>query len=291
MSCVAGISFLSKEAVKNLFLQDYTDEEISRLYVDIKNIYDAIIAKNPIQDRLAVITAGAPGSGKTFKLWQELGGELKRGKTYAYMCAEDVCLRGLTTTYIADIEAGGKSKSAVATAHQKWRLAADRATELILMHLIKLNYAFYLGSTSTAPQTTVFFQLLKDSGYTIKLIHISASGAVRRASIEKKDEYFVQTAESRVTEEALLLPQRINDTFLEFADQIEFHLREDVSADPVLAARWSKNGDSSSFAGTLQIVNATRYEKIKAIHNAAVFVLDRPELQWEATIEAQSLMI
>ena len=89
----------------------------------------------------------------------------------------------------------------------------------------------------------------------------------------------------------LLLPQRINDTFLKYADQIEFYYRDDVKQDAVLAARWLRNEDVSEFAGTLQILEPQQYEQIKLVHDDAVRVLKKPEFLWKDAVESKSKVL
>lgn len=45
----------------------YTSEELSKLFEDINGLFQTIISTNPIKANVAVISAGAPGSGKTTK--------------------------------------------------------------------------------------------------------------------------------------------------------------------------------------------------------------------------------
>ena len=110
-------------------------------------------------------------------------------------------------------------------------------------------------------------------------------------SIKERDKTFVQTTEQDVREKGLLLPQRINDTFLAYADEIEFYYRDGVKQDAQLAAKWVRNADSSKALGTLKIAAPVLYAHIKTIHNAAVAMLARPDLQWESTVEKSSKVI
>ena len=46
---------------------------------------------------------------------------------------------------------------------------------------------------------------------------------VRWACVKQRDKTFAQTTEQDVIEKGLLLPQRINDMFLAYADRIDFY--------------------------------------------------------------------
>jgi len=282
-------SYLSGQAFDNP--EVYTSEESERLRSDINEIYQSILATKPSRENLAVITAGAPGAGKTVKLRKDLEANASKGKNYAYICPDDICLKNQTSTYIADIARSDESMAARQNAYDKWRPGSMAATHLILGNLIREKFAFYYGSTSSGPSTGILFKFLKTQGYTIRLIHVSAPDDVRLDSVQERDKTFVHTTEQDIKEKGLLLPQRINDTFLKYADEIEFYYRDDVKQDAELAARWLRNEGVSECAGTLQILDPKQYEGIKSVHNAAVDVLNLPELLWEVTVEAQSKIL
>lgn len=279
-------SFLSGKAFDNP--EVYTESESEGLREDINDIFQNIISANPVKERLAVITAGAPGTGKTIKMRQDLAEYSFLGRNFAYICPDDVCLRNQTRTHQADIASGDGSIEAFRAAYNKWRPGSNAATHLILGNLIREKYAFYFGTTSSGAATGKFFSFLKKQGYHIRLIHVTAPDEVRWASIKERDKTFVQTTEQDVREKGLLIPQRIMDTFLAYVDEIQFYYRDDVKQDAQLAAKWIRNEDPIEALGTLEVISPLSYERIKSIHNAAVEVLGRPDLQWEATIEKNS---
>jgi predicted ABC-type ATPase len=266
----------------------YTEEESTKLREDTFEIYHNMISKNPVQEKIAIMTAGAPGAGKTTKLRQIIEENSRQGKHYAYICPDDVCLQGQERTYLDEIKNSDKSPAARQMIYNKWRPASNAITHLILANLIRQNYGFYFGTTSTGPATGKFLTFLKNQGYKIRLIHIKATSEVRWGSIKERDKTFVQTTEKDITEKGDLLPQRINDAFLAFADEIEFYYRDDVNKEAVLSAKWQRNDNPQPHLGSLSIVDHERYEKIKAIHNMVVKNLGRPELLWESTVEKSS---
>ncbi len=270
----------------------YTSEELEKLKADINEIYQTIMSSNPVKTNLAIITAGSPGSGKTILLKQDLQRNLSEKKiSYAYICPDDVCLKSQKRTYVADVQANDDSLMTRQNAYTKWRPGSNAANHLILANLIREKFSFYFGTTSSSPHTDKFFEFLKSHGYQIKILHISAPEDVRWGSIQARDKTFVQTTEEDVEEKGLLVPQRINDTFLKYADEIEFYYRKGVSEDAILAAKWLKSNDSSESKGTLEIINFEAYKGVKTIHNAAIDALNIPELRWEKTIEAESKIL
>ncbi len=268
----------------------YSEAEFSQLRLDINELFQSILSQKPVRENLAVITAGAPGAGKTIKLRQDLEENRRCGKNYAYLCPDDVCLKNQTRTYVADLQNTDGSKESRRMAYDKWRPGSNAAVHLILANLIREKYAFYFGSTSSGPGTGKFFEFIKKQGYRIRLIYIVASDDVRWESIRQRENVFIQATENDVKEKGFLLPQRINDTFLAYADEIEFYYRSGVHEDAKLAAKWLRNAEDSEM-GILEVIALPEYEQLKAIHNAAADVLKRPDLRWEASVEKRSTFI
>ncbi len=268
--------FLSGKAFDNC--DEYTADESQRLREDIREIYQRMFSFELVKEPLAVITAGAPGAGKTTLLRRELENNNRPGRCYAYIDPDDVCLRAQARTYQADLEGGDRL-----AVYNKWRPGSNAAAHLVLANLIRENYAFYFGTTATGPATGKFLEFLKQRGYQIRLLHVTAPDDVRCESIKERDKTFVQTTEQDVRAKGDLLPQRINDTFLAYADEIEFYYREAVHADAQFAAKWVRNQEGTEALGILQIIDPFQYAQIKAIHNAVVERLERPDLQWGST--------
>ncbi|MDE3045965.1 MAG: hypothetical protein KGJ02_04910 [Verrucomicrobiota bacterium] len=153
---------------------------------------------------------------------------------------------------------------------------------MILGNLIRDNCDFQFGTTATSPQAAHFFKFLKDRGYKIHLIHITAPDEVRWNSIQERDKSFVQTTEQDIQEKGKLLPQRIQDTYLKYADKIHFIYRGEVNTGPSMvlgmAAEWIRTEESAGKAGVLRIWNEENYAKVKALHNAAIEALGKREL-------------
>lgn len=269
---------------------EYTAEEKANLKQDTSDIFVSIISKNPIKEKLAVITAGSPGSGKTYVMRDVLAEEAAKGKIYAYIDPDDVCLKNQERTYLADLENSDKGYEAKKNAYTKWRPGSNAAAQVILANLIRNDYGFFYGMTSSSPATGIFLDFIKKRGYKIKLIHVTASDDVRCGSILERDKSFIQTTEKDVREKGLLVPQRILDTYFKFADEIQFYFRAEVQENAVLAASWVKNSDASEKVGTLTIVDVQNYENIKNNHDSFCSQLNKPELRWENTVEKQSLV-
>ena len=255
----------------------YSQEDLSKVEADIQSIWDKIIRRNPDQTSRAVITAGAPGAGKTIKLKQDM-----EGKNCAYIDPDDVCLKSQEITYLADITEGNGSQASRKEAYDKWRPASNAATHIVLGNLIRDKYAFYFGTTSSSPMTYKFFEFLKAQGYDIKLIHVVAPDSIRVESIKERDKIFIQTTEQDIIEKGGLVPQRITDTFFKYADEIDFYYRDEVHEDAVLAATWKNKH--------ITVIDEGAYEKMKAVHNLVAERLEREDLFWDTAVNLAKML-
>ncbi len=264
----------------------YSTEEISNLWLDSRDIINEIHAQAPTKRKWAVLTAGAPGAGKTILLKQFLEAQRELGYVYAYICPDDVCLKGQKRTYAVDAE------SDPIAAYKKWRSASNAITHFALDEIMLSGYDLAFGTTSTGAASPKLYDYLKAYGYRILVLHVSAPDEVRVESIRQRDQTFVQTDAADITEKGKLLPQRINDTYLAYAHEIKFHYRDRVGGDAKLAAVWLRETKDSNSMGRLEIVSASHYENIKVLHDAVVDLLPKKpeELHWSASVEQRSMI-
>lgn len=290
-------SFISGKAFDHQ--EEYTAAEKEKLWQDIFKIYQNALSLNPPKELVATITAGPPGVGKTMLLEQD---RAKEGRQIAYIDPDAVCLKQQAKSYQAELtqeltqleSVGNRTqeteKECRQAAYNKWRPGSNAAHHVIAANLIREKYAFYFGTACSAPQTAFFFKFLKDQGYKIRLLHLTAPDDVRWDSIKERDKTFVQTTEEDTREKGKLVPQRIHDTFLKFATEIEFYYRAGVKENAVLAATWVRNEEGAEKLGSLTIHNKDHYEAIKRIHNHVCQELGKKELEWE-TVEAASKVV
>lgn len=271
-------------------MEEYSVDEKIKLDQDMVHIWKETFKKELLAAPVAIMTAGGPGAGKTMLMERELAKSLKAGRKIAYIDPDAVCLKSMNNTYKADVEKD-PSKEGRLAAYNKWRPASNGINHLILANLIKDKLAFYFGMTSTGPVTHKFFEFLKKEGYQIHLLHVSAEDDVRFASIQERDKTFIQTTLADTKEKGLLLPQRINDTFLEHADKIDFYWRDGVKEEAKLVATWVRNTEGSDTLGTLEILDNKFYENMKRVHNTAVNFLQRPDLNFEKSVEEKSSIL
>ncbi|MBA3720804.1 MAG: hypothetical protein H0W88_00195 [Parachlamydiaceae bacterium] len=271
----------------------YTEAEKQKIKDDVAILYQKIISKKLPHEKIAMICAGSPGSGKTVVVNQILQEDEARGIIKGYICFDDVAIKALTQTYIQDIiydeeiqpplrttESEERLKEKRLKAYNTWRPASHYTTQIILANLIKHNYPFALGSTSSSPQTWIFFDFLKKRGYSIHLIHVAAPDWVRWESIKLRDTIFVQTTHKDIVQKGELVPQRINDTFLKYASRIDFYYHDQPTKNAVLGAVWTRNDENVS----LTIINTKAYEALKNDHDDWCKRLKRPDLMWDQSV-------
>lgn len=249
-------SFLSGKAFD--YSEYYSSNELDSLKADIRDIFQDVV-KSPVKDKIAVLSAGSPGVGKTTLMRQHLKKQYTQyGRSFSYICPDDVCLKEQTRTYLADISIDGSSFERRQKAYTKWRPGSNAATHLILANLIKREYGFFFGTTCSSPHTGKLLNFLKKQGYQIKILHVSAPDDIRWKSIQERNKTFVQTTEQDTREKGLLVPQRIQDTFLQYADIVEFYYRDGVFKNAILSATWNRKSEQNPI-GELYIFDQTGY--------------------------------
>lgn len=267
---------------------EYTESERLSINIDIEEIYKSYCGT--VSEPIAVISAGAPGAGKTVLLEQLL--KLDEYQGYGYIDPDAVCLKNMSHTYLPDlIRSVGTIKCSSyeeclkeelkvrKDAYTKWRPASNAAAHIILGNFIREKKAFFYGTTSTSSDIAARFQLLKDNGYKIHLIHVSAPDAVRWKSIHLRDKEFVQTTEVDVNEKGKLVPQRLG-TYLQYADKIDFYYRDRADGDAVLAATWTKDSKS------LMVKSNSAYPNMVELHDSACAKLERTDISWGESLLA-----
>jgi len=264
----------------------YTEEEKALLQADIEDIYAKINLQGLTPRREAVMTAGAPGAGKSTLMKQDLA---KNSKTnnFAYIDPDDVCLKSMKHTYLKDLkdslnsiheqnffseeEATFTELSIKQVLYNHWRPGSNAANHLILANLIRQGLSFYFGTTSTSSTVSDFFKLLKEQSYHIRLLHITASDNTRWQSVLKENRGFLHTTAEDIFEKGKLFPQRLQ-TYFAWADTIEFYYRSEADQNAILAAIWTKD--------SFTVINQIAYEEIQNIHNESCHQLQKEELLW-----------
>ncbi len=268
--------------------EEYSESEKENLRIDVEQIYKS--HRGTVSKPVAIISAGAPGAGKTVLLEQLL--QKKEYQDFAYIDPDAVCLKNMSHTYlpelmrsIGSIECSSYNECLKAEmeirkdAYTKWRPASNAAAHIILGNYIREKAALFYGTTSTSSDVADRFQLFKDHGYKIHLIHVSAPDNVRWKSIHLRDKEFVQTTEEDIIKKGQLVPQRL-EAYLKFADQIDFYYRDKADGDATLAAVWIKDTKS------LEIKNNSAYPKMVELHDEACAKLERSDANWGESILA-----
>lgn len=256
----------------------YPISDLLHLQSDIQRIYNDISLKNPIYKKTAIISAGAPGAGKTvlFKQLME-----KNPLNLAYIDPDDVCLKSMEKTYLSTIAEITTSdleehKALRKAAYNYWRPGSNAACHIVLGNVLAEGFGFYFGTTSTSPYIANTFNFLKNEGYNIHLVHVITPANVRWGSIKERDKNFVQTTEEDIRDKGFLLPQRIHD-YLNYADSIDFYFRSGVHEDAILTASWTKGNP-------VVIHDKDSYSDMVRVHNEICEQLENDSIRWENSV-------
>ncbi|MGA8163531.1 MAG: zeta toxin family protein [Waddliaceae bacterium] len=285
-------------------IQRLVDEVAQKIW---KSYLDDV---RPVEQPWIVVTAGAPGAGKTTVLERDLKEAAEAGQPRpVYVDPDAVFLKEMYAQHdprdlfsqLNDEDESKTEDKPLTERHIRQmvynllRPASNGKTHQMLSNAIKLKLPIYFGSTSTNPRTPGSFQFYKNEGYRIRVPYVIAPDDIRWGSIKRRDGTFVQTTEEDTREKGKLLPQRIHDTFLTFADQIDFWYRDQVDGAAVKVAEWKKLSDSEH-QGELTILNTPMYEAMTKVHNASCQSIGNPEvdpvaLLWENSVEKVSRIV
>ncbi|MBP7074552.1 MAG: AAA family ATPase [Rhabdochlamydiaceae bacterium] len=260
---------------------EYTEAELEALQYDVLTIWNRIKSKEIEEAKEIILTAGAPGVGKTTvmrRMWENQ-------PNFAYICPDDVCLKEMKSTY-GEMVAKDGSFQGLKSAYNKWRAASNFAHHLITAQLVRENKNFFFGTTASGDKTYLFLDFLKKRGYNIRILHVSAPDQVRFDSIAKRDNAFVQTSDQDVLNKQLMVHERIQDTFLKYASRIDFYFRPLTEKGPeqeaILAATWISQEKGPA---RLEIINQKAYEEMRNLHDAVCENMKKPELKWANTVD------
>lgn len=264
----------------------YNEEELSRVYQDLEEIAQ-IRFMQPLRKSktpIAVLTAGAPGSGKTIVLenhWKNQ--EHQTNVAIAYNDPDARVLRYMEHTWAQDIKATHNTIDSRKNAYTKWRPASNAIAQILQAYILKHKVDFYFGTTSSSDKAKYLYKYLKDLGYYIKVLHVTAPDEVRIASIHKRDKEFVQTSDQDIVNKAIDLAKRINDTFCAYANEIIFYYRDQVEEKAKPVAIWKRISYGKE---TFQILDQDGFEAVKQIHNQKCL-----QMQTDSKCEVDSLLL
>jgi predicted ABC-type ATPase len=219
-------------------LATYSDEEKQFILELAKQLKLVVSKTKPL--KLAVITAGAPGAGKTALIESIIEAA---SVPYAYIDPNDqlkiiytqLIVRGVLEPEVL-LNPKGKQEQ-----YTKWRPASNFIAHWGIAHAVKDGKPFYFGSTSASVNTKKTFKYLKDKGYELELVHVTAPGDVCVASVAHRDKLFYQTTPADVENKGKEVMERATDTFFIYPDKVSFYWRDAVKSDAKLAAVWNKD--------------------------------------------------
>lgn len=254
--------------------------------------------------KLFLVTAGAPGAGKTKLLYAQLQKRHQLGEMYCYVCPDEVCLKRMRRTYnsmrsFLNHTAPEDAMMIAKRCYNKWRPASNAAAQLILAHLLQGRYPIAFGSTSTSNWTGRTFSFVKSLGYNLEILFVSAPPQVRQDSVRERSQRFSHCSELDLYEKEHLLNARILDSYLPYADTINFYWREHLHQEAMLVARWRRPdatapGDSKSEHRTCKYNTVADFfsdeSAIEIFHRAAFDALVKQQLLQDPALEKEALL-
>lgn len=257
----------------------YSSVDQENLHLDLVGLSSDVIPHQLIsrkrtkftKNKHILITAGAPGAGKTCLLKSELAKRKAKDDHYCYVCPDDVCLKNMSATFCSmrsflNASTPDEALSNAKRCYYKWRPASNAAAHLLLAHLLKGGFPIAFGTTSTSERTPKSFSFIKSLGYKIELFFVVAPDPVRYASIENRNRRFYQSTDKDVLEKAYFLMDRLKDSFIPYADVIHFYWREHWDQEPILAASWKRDGPLRSYESGVDFL--LDESEVKVLHRA-----------------------
>jgi len=238
--------------------ETYTQEEKEQYMADLEAIFEKATSGLPEEKKIAYVSAGAPGSGKTMLVEKKLNQKLEKGKNFKYIDPDEVVLKNMHATFIKQLE---ENPDQAQEAYDFWRPASNAINHWTLANMIKMGHSFFFGTTSSSPHTGKFFDLLKEKGYEIRVLHMTAPDEVRVESA--KNHGFCHTTKQDIVEKGQMIFDRINDTFFSKADKISFYYRKEAHQEGIKAATWVKTEDAK---GQWKIHDQQAFEEVIKAH-------------------------
>lgn len=263
----------------------YTEEEKKAGLADLQAICSSLFEGLVVtENKEVVMTAGAPGAGKTVLMESMLAKANEAFKRFAYIDPDAVCLKNQKETYLKDVNPG-QSKEERKVAYDKWRPLSNFITNVALAHLIKSGASFYYGTTASSPFTKNFMGFLEKQGYKdITVVSVTASNETRVKAVHLRDKNFVQTTDDDIRNKGDLFAQRTEDTFPKLSSKTLLYFRKEPDEEAVLAATWERKEEGK---GELSIHDRGLYDEIAKVHDEVLARLGNDG--FKKTLEAVSL--
>ncbi|GAB4228545.1 MAG: hypothetical protein Tsb0021_05980 [Chlamydiales bacterium] len=274
----------------------YTENELQQLQEEYAGIRKSVLidelpyTKN-IKGKVDLITAGAPGAGKTYLLNQILKTQKAKNHVFGYHDPDDVYLRCMENTYWKmvrdEVQQGKDELSSKQKAYEKFRPASNEFFNLGLATNLSQGKNVAIGTTLTSARISNLLEFLEKNNYEIQLIHVSAPKDVRIDSVKIRDQSFVQTTSNDIETKGHLFTQRIHD-YMKYGSKIDFYYRRAADEDAILAATLQGKLKKRE----IKIINRESWDQVKNLHNATCqqLGLDSSYL-WENAVEKQVVNI
>ncbi|MBN2479092.1 MAG: zeta toxin family protein [Parachlamydiales bacterium] len=253
LSLVPDDHFLPKTEIRKK-LENYSVEDLKKIFLDFQILKESTF-KNAEKNKIFLVTAGAPNSGKSTILENEIRSSDTK---YAYVDPDRSCLFNMENTYKQDIFSKSRTPQ---EAYEHWRDASNFLSNVFLAYGLDKGYAIANGTTMTALASEKVLQSISGKyNYKVKMVHINCRDDLRIESEKLRRESGVfQCSDEDLIEKGKMFFDRL-PVYLANCPDITFYLRStyDIS---IKAAEKNE--------GQLTIFDASAFKAIKTLHDEA----------------------
>lgn len=233
-------------------LGKYDQRDLEGIFKDFTELSSSHF-ENPKINSSYIATAGAPCSGKTTHLEEQVQNAAFKG--FVYIDPDRTCLNKMKSTYLSDIETGTRTSK---EAYEHWREASIFSADALMALAFRRGYAIAHGTTLTAPKINLMLDAIHHVyDYSIKIHHITCDEDERIASNSRRNsESTYQCTEKDFRDKRVMFFERLGD-YLRGANDIHFFYRDHLG---IVKAAEKKDTE-------IRILNVDLYKKIERAHD------------------------
>lgn len=252
MRCISSNHFKNPTLIYHQ-LDNYSDFELSSIYVDMVQLKQEIFHQNAQCNRSYLATAGVSGCGKTVLLENILESKENRGRIY--IDSHHILLR-MELTYEADVRLGRKT---IGEAREYWQEASNFISDLFLAIAFQRGYAIAHGTSMIGRDSCKNLKKIRSNyHYEITLLHLTCAEPTLNASQRvRKNRDQIYCSSSELKAELSCFHNRLPD-YLKTAQKVDFYYRSDMSRAQKVAVLMQKE---------LNVLHPMNYHFVQKSHD------------------------
>lgn len=221
----------------------YAPQEHDLIHAEADRLYPLLsdhCTKPGTGSKRLILTAGAPGAGKTVLLnqWVQARPADQRG---IYIDPDETILKAMIP-YQEDLASGDPVLGTLSGAYGKWRAASNYIAGTLINRACADGYDIVYGTTATSPSIKTFYENAKAAGYETTTLIVAAPEDVRRDSVriryELERDRFTPVAD--VVAKGRMFYERL-PLYFDLSDHFQLYWRDQVNLAPKCFA-WGSQG-------------------------------------------------